>query len=323
MRYGIIGTGWIAEAFIEGARLACGADIAAVYSRTAERGEDFARRNGIAKVYTDINELAAADVDGVYIASPNALHYEQSKLMLSAGKHVICEKPITVEPEELIELQALAAEKGLVYIEAIMYMHNPVRELLRETVGRLGKVTSAHFDFSQLSSKYPAYKRGELPNIFNPALATGGLMDLGIYCVYPAVDLFGIPDDIAAKATFLSSGADGAGSVIFNYADKVVTFTYSKLAQDRAGSQIFGDEGTLKIGSISKLTDMELIAENGEKYSIHGDTPKAELMGNESKAFERFIAGNDADKYALSSEIALQVSRLMKRIRETAGIHFG
>ena len=159
MRYGIIGTGWIAEAFIEGARLACGADIAAVYSRTAERGEDFARRNGIAKVYTDINELAAADVDGVYIASPNALHYEQSKLMLSAGKHVICEKPITVEPEELIELQALAAEKGLVYIEAIMYMHNPVRELLRETVGRLGKVTSAHFDFSQLSSKYPAYKR--------------------------------------------------------------------------------------------------------------------------------------------------------------------
>ena len=213
--------------------------------------------------------------------------------MLSAGKHVICEKPITVEPEELIELQALAAEKGLVYIEAIMYMHNPVRELLRETVGRLGKVTSAHFDFSQLSSKYPAYKRGELPNIFNPALATGGLMDLGIYCVYPAVDL-------------LSSGADGAGSVIFNYADKVVTFTYSKLAQDRAGSQIFGDEGTLKIGSISKLTDMELIAENGEKYSVHGDTPKAELMGNEAKAFERFIAGNDADKYALSSKIALQ-----------------
>ena len=147
MRYGIIGTGWIAEAFIEGARLACGADIAAVYSRTAERGEDFARRNGIAKVCTDINELAAADVDGVYIASPNALHYEQSKLMLSAGKHVICEKPITVEPEELIELQALAAEKGLVYIEAIMYMHNPVRELLRETVGRLGESYERAFRF--------------------------------------------------------------------------------------------------------------------------------------------------------------------------------
>ena len=70
MRYGIIGTGWIAEAFIEGARLACGADIAAVYSRAAERGEDFARRNGIAKVYTDINELAAADVDACISQAP-------------------------------------------------------------------------------------------------------------------------------------------------------------------------------------------------------------------------------------------------------------
>lgn len=127
-----------------------------------------------------------------------------------------------------------------------MYMHNPVRELLHETVGRLGKVTSAHFDFSQLSSKYPAYKRGELPNIFNPALATGGLMDLGIYCVYPAVDLFGIPDDIAAKATFLSSGADGAGSVIFNYADKVVTFTYSKLAQDEPAPRYSATRARLK-----------------------------------------------------------------------------
>ena len=322
MRYGIIGTGWIAEAFIEGVRLACGSEIAAVYSRTAERGGEFARRNGIPAVYTDIGELAAADIDAVYIASPNSLHYEQSKLMLSAGKHVICEKPITVEPEELIELQSLAAQKGLVYLEAIMYMHNPAREKLREALGRLGNVTSAHFDFSQLSSKYPAYKRGELPNIFNPALATGGLMDLGIYCVYPAIDLFGIPSEICAQAAFLGSGADGAGSVILKYADKVVTFTYSKLSQDRAGSQILGDEGTLGIGSISKLTDMELIAENGEKYSICGDVPKAELMGNEAKAFERFIGGFDAEKYALSSEKALQVSCLMKQVRDAAGIRF-
>lgn len=322
MKYGIIGTGWIAEAFIEGARLACDAEITAVYSRTKERGGEFAEKNKIESVFTDLDAFASSDIEAVYIASPNSLHYEQSKKMLLAGKHVICEKPITVEPEELEELQTLAAKSGLIYMEAIMYMHNPVREKFRDAVEKLGRVSSAHFDFSQLSSKYPAYLRGELPNIFNPAFATGGLMDLGIYCIYPAVDIFGLPDEISAKSVFLDSGADGAGSIIFTYADKVITFTYSKLAQDRAGSQILGDKGTLKIGSISKLTDMMLTGENGEKYSIHGDTPKARLMGFEAAAFEDFINGRQLEKYSLSSERALQVSRLMRDIRRAAGIRF-
>ncbi len=322
MKYGIIGTGWISEAFIEGVRIACNSEISAIYSRSTETGKAFAERNGIDKVYTDIDEFAASDIDCVYIASPNSLHFSQSKKMLLAGKHVICEKPITTEPEELESLQSLAAKKGLIYMEAIMYMHNPVREKFRDVVAKLGKVTSVHFDFSQLSSKYPAYQRGELPNIFNPAFATGGLMDLGIYCVYPAIDIFGFPDEITAKSVFLDSGADGCGSVIFTYSDKVITFTYSKLAQDTAGSQILGDKGTLKIASISKLTGVELTTENGEKYSVHGDTPKAELMGYEAAAFEAFIAGESSEKYALSSKVALQVSRAMKAIRESAGIRF-
>ena len=109
MRYGVIGTGWIAKSFIDGAREVCGSEFAAVYSRTTESGNKFAAENKIEKVYTDINEFAKGDFEAVYIASPNRLHYEQSKLMLQSGKHVICEKPITVEPEELEELQALAS----------------------------------------------------------------------------------------------------------------------------------------------------------------------------------------------------------------------
>ena len=210
MRYGVIGTGWIAKSFIDGARMLCNSDFVAVYSRTSESGNKFAQENKIDKVFTDINEFANGDFEAVYIASPNRLHYEQSKLMLQSGKHVICEKPITVEPEELEELQTLAKKNGLIYIEAIMYMFNPARELLKDAISKIGKITSVHFDFSQLSSKYPAYVRGELPNIFNPALATGCLMDLGIYCVYPALDLFGIPQKTTACAHFMESGADGS-----------------------------------------------------------------------------------------------------------------
>lgn len=323
MRYGVIGTGWIAKSFIDGARDVCGSEFAAVYSRTAESGNRFAAENKIEKVYTNINEFARGDFEAVYIASPNRLHYEQSKLMLLSGKHVICEKPITVEPEELEELQALADEKGLVYVEAIMYMFNPARDLLKEALSKIGKITSAHFDFSQLSSKYPAYQRGELPNIFNPALATGCLMDLGIYCVYPALDLFGLPEKITACAHFMESGADGSGTAGLLYPDKLITFTYSKLGQDRLGSQIFGDEGTIKIESISKLINMGITAKNGDIQEIIGDVPKEKLMGYEALGFERFIADPSDEYYQVTRQRTLQVSQIMKKIRDICGIRFG
>ena len=322
MRYGVIGTGWIAKSFIDGARLVCNSEFTAVYSRTAESGNKFAAENNIEKVYTDISDFANGDFDAVYIASPNRLHYEQSKLMLESGKHVICEKPITVEPEELEELQTLADEKGLIYVEAIMYMFNPARDLLKDAIGKIGKITSVHFDFSQLSSKYPAYKRGELPNIFNPALATGCLMDLGIYCVYPALDLFGMPEKITACAHFMESGADGSGVAGLLYGDKLVNFTYSKLGQDRLGSQIFGDEGTIKIESISKLINMTITDNSGNETEIIGDVAKEKLMGYEARGFERFIANPDDPYYNVIKERAMQVSKVMKQIREICGIEF-
>ena len=322
MRYGVIGTGWIAKSYIDGARLLTNSEFSAVYSRTEESGNKFAKENGIEKVYTDINEFAKGDFDAVYIASPNRLHYEQSKLMLENGKHVICEKPITVEPEELIELQTLAEEKKLIHIEAIMYMFNPARELLKEAVSKIGKITSVHFDFSQLSSKYPAYAAGELPNIFNPALATGCLMDLGIYCVYPALDLWGMPEKTTACAHFMESGADGSGNAALLYTDKLVNLTYSKLGQDRLGSQIFGDNGTITIESISKLTNIKLIDKSGNATEIIGDVKKEKLMGYEAVAFEKFISEPHNEYYTSVKERALETSRLMKEIRNICGIKF-
>ena len=322
MRYGVIGTGWIAKSFIDGARMLTDSKFTAVYSRTAENGKKFADENKIETVFTDINEFALGDFDAVYIASPNKLHYEQSKLMIESGKHVICEKPITVEPEELCELQKLAAEKGVIYVEAIMYMFNPAKELLKNAVSKIGKITSVHFDFSQLSSKYAAYVAGELPNIFNPALATGCLMDLGIYCVYPALDLFGMPEKITACAHFMESGADGSGNAALLYDNTLVNLTYSKLGQDRLGSQIFGDNGTITIESISKLVNMKLFDKSGNATEIIGDVEKEKLMGYEAQGFEKFIANPDDEYYQTVKERALEVSRIMKTIREQSGIEF-
>ncbi len=323
MKYGIIGTGWIAQAFIAGARLKCDAEIAAVYSRTSQRGNEFALRNKIPLVFTEFDAFLASDVDAIYVASPNVCHYSQSKKALEAGKHVICEKPITVTLAQYEECKAVADSKGLVYMEAIMYMHTPSRKILRESLGSLGDIQSAHFDFSQLSSKYPAYLRGENPNIFNPEMATGALMDLGVYCVYPALDLFGEPEKTVSSAAFLKSGADSGGSCLMNYGDKIVTLTFSKTGQDYLGSEILGDRGTITIESISKLVGGYYFDCNGNKTELLPDIPKAELMGFEALDFERFIRNINDENYRLCDMMARRVLKTTESIREMSGIVFG
>ena len=289
IKYSVIGTSWITKSFIEGANLYEELSLDGVYSRSFEKGSKFAEETGAKRVFTDFNDLASSDTDLVYVASPNGCHYEQCKALLLNGKHVICEKPITITAEEFNELCKIANENNLVYFEAIMYMHTPLRQVLKDAVSKIGNIRSATIDFSQLSSKYQALKNGELPNIFNPEMKTGALNDLGIYCVYPVIDLFGMPEKITPVQHFLHTGADGCGSAVFEYKDKLITITYSKVGQSRSASQIMGDEGTVTIESISKLDGIRLFNNSGEEALLNGETDKKYLMGNEAKSAIDFI----------------------------------
>lgn len=326
VRFGVIGSGWIAEEFVKGTQLVDGLEFAAMYSRTYEKGKAFADKFADVPVYTDINEFADSDIDAVYIASPNKLHYEQSRLMLEHGKHVLCEKPITVTPDEFEELSALAAEKKLIYTEAIMMLHLPAKEVLREALTKIGKITTAHFDFSQLSSKYAALKRGENPNIFNPEMKTGCLRDLGIYCFYPVVEYFGTPEKITASAGFIETGADGYGTVILDYPEMQITLTYSKIGQSYLGSQIFGDRGTITIESISQLTNIFIhhadhYAE-GKSEMVFGDVPKHELMSYEARSFLNYIENTEefCKEYCENNKKILEVSKMMFEVKKQCEI---
>lgn len=325
IRFASIGTGWIAGEFIKATREVQGLCYIACYSRKQESGEKFAQQWGAKKVYTNLSEMAEDnEIDAVYIASPNAFHYEQSKLFLQNGKHVICEKPIATKPQQVEELQALAAQKGLVYMEALIAVYLPEFQILRNAVERLGQVHLARIDFSQYSSKYPAYLCGEIPNIFNPAMATGGLMDLGIYCVYPAIMLFGVPQSVSAHARFLRTGADGSGCLTLGYPDKTVVLTYSKTAQGVIGSEIQGENGVIKIPRISKLTDMTFTSLDGKTENLTNYTDKYLQMSYEAQAFYDFITNPDRTqaKYLEIQKLSLEVSRVMQQARESAGIYF-
>lgn len=295
IKYSVIGTSWITRSFIEGAALHPELSLLGVYSRNRERGEAFADSVGAELVFSSLEELISSKTELVYVASPNSCHYDQCKALLSAGKHVLCEKPITTTLSEYKELSDLADKMGVIYFEAIMYMHSPGRKILKDAVEGLGNIRCANIDFSQLSSKYPALVRGELPNIFNPEMKTGALNDLGIYCVYPVVDIFGEPENIVAVQSFLSTGADGCGAAVFIYPEKIVNITYSKVGQSRTGSQIMGDRGTITIGSISQTDDIYLYDNHGGSTELFPDIDKKFHMGDEALSAIRFI--NEPEEY--------------------------
>ncbi len=317
IKYSVIGTSWITRSFIEGAALHNGLVLDGVYSRSSEKGKAFAEETGAQRVFTDFASLLQSDTDLVYVASPNVCHFSQCKELLQNNKHVICEKPITITLDEYKELSRLADSKGLVYFEAIMYMHSPARAVLKDAVKKLGRIQSANIDFSQLSSKYPALMRGENPNIFNPEMKTGALNDLGIYCVYPVVDIFGVPEEIIPCQHFLFTGADGSGSAIFRYDDKMITITYSKVGQSRGVSQIMGDLGTIAIGSISQTDNIYLYDNNGVATELVPDIDKKYHMGNEALSALHFIEDMESFKehYAECRQINEKVLACMEKMR--------
>lgn len=322
---GVIGTGWITNAFLEGMRAVPGLQLTAVCSRRPETGKAYAAKWGAQEAFTDPGDMARSGaVDAVYIASPNDCHAAQSRLFLENGRHVLCEKPLAADPRAVEELSALARENGLVYMEAIMMLHMPQLSILENAVKRLGRISIAHFDFCQYSSKYPAYLAGQTPNIFNPERETGALMDLGVYCVYPAVYLFGEPESIAASASFLRTGADGAGCAMLRYPGFQAVLTYSKTGQGAAPSEIVGDEGCLTVGSISKLEDMVLTENGKEPVCLWGGEEKAALMGHEAARFFEAITRPQESASRLEREARLYaaVHRCMREIRRQAGIVF-
>ena len=259
----------------------------------------------------------------VYIASPNAFHFEQALFFLRHGKHVLCEKPLTTTKEESARLFEEAERRGLTVAEAIMSIHTPAFETLKTEMGTLGRIRSVRLDFCQLSSKYPAYLRGERQNIFDPAMHAGCLMDIGVYNVYLATALFGKPQRILSAATFLPSGADSAGAAILTYPDLTVSLSYSKVGQQFAPSEIVGDEGTLEIGSVSQLTGLTRMGKGqAPKILVPDDLSRDEVMGAEARFFAETVQNGKGDRYYFAKETCLTVREIMDEIRRQNGFPF-
>lgn len=324
LRLATVGTSSITDKFLSACRLTGRYELHTCYSRTLETGKEFARTHGFKFFSNDLTEVAQnPQIDAVYIATPNIFHYEQSKLFLQNGKHVICEKPITTNQKEYDELLSLANKNHLIYIEAIISHHSKGRKILLENLKEIGNISQVRIDFCQLSSRYERFKKGEHVNIFDMSLAAGTLMDLGVYCVYAAVDLFGVPNNISAYAAFAENGADLSGGAIFEYKNFPAMLSYSKIGGSAIGSEIIGDLGVIKIGSVSQFADISLV-KNGKEQLLLGIPDRAEVMRGEAEKFADYIENFDtfSNDYKATCELTHNVQTQMDLIKQTAKIKY-
>lgn len=320
-----IGTGFIVKNFIGGIMLLKDKfNLTCVYSRNLQHGREFATQFSCSDVVTDLEVLAKRkDVDVVYIASPNSLHFPQALLMLQNKKHVILEKPATVTVEQLKQLHKCAQENGVYIIEAIIPMYLPARDILKNAVNEIDEIQSARFQYCQYSSRYDAYLRGERPNVFTAEFAGGSIMDLGIYCIYPAIDLFGEPEDITVTATVLDTGVDSNMTCVFKYSDKIVNIISSKTSQSDIPSEILGSKGSVNIGYPSKYFDIVLVKDKKETL-LAGEMSKEEQMSYEAEFLHSLVTAPDSvmEKYNYLKALSLKVCATLQKARALGGLKF-
>ena len=149
-------------------------------------------------------------------------------------------------------------------------------------------------------------------------------MDIGVYDVYLALALFGMPERVEASAHFLPGGADGAGNAMFVYPWGSCLMSWSKTGQSRAPSEIVGDRGTVTFSPVSRILNIRLWKNDGESGLLFGEEPHSASLGNEAADFVRYILNREgtADEYAGMVQLSRDGTRLMETIREKCGIRF-
>lgn len=324
VRFGVIGTSWITDAFIKNASLIEDFKLTAVYSRTNEKAVSFAAKYGDVNIFTDLETMANSHViDAVYIASPNAYHAPQAILFLKNHKHVLCEKPIAANLNELKEMITAAKQHNVLLMEAMKTITLPNFRVIQAHLDKIGPIRRFFANYCQYSSRYDLYKAGENPNTFNPAFANGSLMDIGVYCVYPLIKLFGKPNEIKANGVLLESGVDGAGSISFKYEQLEGLIMHSKITDSALPSEIQGEQGNIIIDKIHTPEKVQIMYRNQEIETITvPQLPAANTMYYEIKEFIETIKAGEIQAPTNSHQHSIQVMEILQTARTQIGITY-
>lgn len=321
IRFATVGTN-ITDTFLQAAREVSGFELAAIFSRSEERGKAFARRHGAARYFTDLEEMAGWEgYEAVYIGAPIAFHYPYAKCFLEHGKHVLLEKAFTANAFQAKELIDLARERNLLLMEGMMTTQFPNFFQIRDHLAKLGKIWRYVANFGVYSVRYDDYKAGKPVNTFRRDLCNGAMLDMGVYCVAPMVALFGKPEEIKAFGVVLDSGVDGQSTVICRYPGMEAVNLVTKIADSYLPSEIAGEEGTMYLDHIQKLQVMEIRYRDGRTESIRVEQPLSP-MAYELQDFIRTLQEGRRESSHNTHRLSLEVMEVLDEVRRQIGVSY-
>ena len=327
LKIGIVGTNYISDNFSLAALQIPEAELYAVYSRKYETGTAFTQKYNIQNIFTDYSEFLDSELDAVYIATPNAVHCEQTLQALEHGKHVLCEKIMAVNEAEVRSMIDCAQKHHVVLLEAMRPDFDPAFSLVDEQLPKIGKLRRVVFEYCQYSGRYDSFRNGEILNAFNPALGNAAVMDIGVYCIHSLVRFLGMPDSIQSSSVKLSNGFEGAGTVLMKYSDFTAEAIYSKISSSVNPSILQGEDGSVLIDYISHPQHMEVRLRKGCRDALDGGiiqpidyTPLDNNMVFEIREFLRLIEEQDiSNKYL---QYSLDTIRIIDEVRRQNQIVF-
>lgn len=295
--------------------------------RSEETVKQLCAQYEIPEGFTDysrmLNSEEMKDIDAVYLAVPNDMHYSMAKAALSAGMNIFLEKPFTSNEREAQELIDLARKKKLFLVEAISNQYLPVYETVRGLLPKLGEIRAVNCNFSQYSSRYDRFLAGEYFRVFDPERSGGALMDLNCYNLHFAAGLFGEPSKVVYHAN-MNRGTDTSGIVHLLYPDFQCLCTGAKDSEAPGELLIQGTKGYLLLQTKSNALEGPIVLyQNKDKKTKVIETKKEKhRMIPEFQVFARMLEKRDYEQCLKRQEETLLVIRIMDQARKSAGIHF-
>jgi len=320
LRWGILGTGGIARQFTQDL-LVTGHSVAAVGSRTLAGAERFAASFGIAGAHPSYEALVAdPTVDLVYVATPHPWHYPNAALALDAGKHVLVEKSFTLNAGQAQQLVTQAADQELLIMEAMWTRWLPHMVRLREILaaGTIGDVRSMTADHTQLLPSDPGHRVNALE------LGGGALLDLGVYPVSFASQLFGPPQTVQAVGTLKETGADAQVATMFRYPGGQIATTYSASTSPGPNvAVVVGTAGRIELDRVWYMaTGLRVYDAGGTLIEEFHPAVMGRGMHFQADEAERLVDAGRIASDILPPEESVAIMATLDEIRAQIGVRY-
>lgn len=319
IKWGIVGPGKIAHKFASDLKGFDDVELAAVASRSLDRAQSFADEYGFKKAFGSYEDLFASNmVDIVYIATPHNSHKELAIKAMESGIHVLCEKPIGVSKSEVEELVDVARQQQVFLMEGLWSRFNPSIQKVKHLVdeGTIGEITYLHADFA-----FYALDRDPSSRTLNPDLASGSLLDIGIYPIFLAYLILGIPESIAAYSNFLPNTTEVQTSMIFQYPNAQAILYSGFNSKSKMEAELSGHTGEIFIEPRwHEANGFRL--EQGDEVQTFDLPMEGNGFVHEIREVQQCLKSEKLESDLWSHQNSLDLVALLDAVREKTGIRF-